>query len=275
MEVINQFVPEQDTVKHPVRYCYPDACDIMGFEEVLVEHTMDVYINEILTFRVVCSPDHLVELVLGRLYTEGLIKSADEVESIYICQFATRARVFLHDRKADTTRQNVEQVPSCCTGNKTLNSYFADDEPPAKVVPIHWKRSWIESLSKTFSQDTPLHSRTQGTHSCYLAQGDEILYRSEDLGRHNAFDKVVGQALLDEVDLTQSMIFTSGRIPVDMVQKAIRSHIPVLVTKAVPTNVTIEMAAAYDLTLICQARPDRFKVYNDPTASQDSQALRA
>lgn len=266
MELTDLFVPEEDTVKHPVRYCFPDAPDIMGFEEVLVEHTMDVYINEILTFRVVCSPDHLVELVLGRLYTEGLIKSADEVESIYVCQFGTRARVFLYDRVADTSRGNVEQVPSCCTGNKTLNSYFADEELPDKVVPIHWKRSWIESLARTFSEDTPLHARTQGTHSCYLALGDEILYRAEDLGRHNAFDKVVGEALLDEVDLTQAIVFSSGRIPVDMVQKAIRSHIPVLVTKAVPTNTTIEMAAAFDLTLICQARPDRFKVMNDPTA---------
>lgn len=265
MEITNLFTPEEDTVKHRVRYCYPDACDIMGFEEVLVEHTMDVYINEILTFRVVCSPDHLVELVLGRLYTEGLIKSAEEVESIYICQFATRARVFLRDRKADTSRDYVEQVPSCCTGNKTLNSYFAADEEPEKVVPITWKREQVEQLAREFAEDSPLHARTQGTHSCYLSLGDQILYRSEDLGRHNAFDKVVGEALLDDVDLTQAIIFTSGRIPVDMVQKAIRSHIPVLVTKAVPTNVTIQMAAAYDLTLICQARPDGFKVYNDPT----------
>ena len=269
MEIINQFTLDQDTVKHPVRYCYPDTCDIMGFEEVLVEHTIDVYINEQLTFRVVCSPDHLPELILGRLYTEGLIKSADEVESIYICQHATRARVFLYERVADMSRQNVEEVPSCCTGNKTFNSYFASDELPDKVIPIHWKRSWIESLARAFSQDTPLHSRTQGTHSCYLALGDEIVYRSEDLGRHNAFDKVIGQALLDEVDLTQAIIFTSGRIPVDMVQKAIRSHIPILVTKAVPTNVTIEMAAAFDLTLICQARPDCFKVYNDPATKDD------
>lgn len=264
MEITNLFTPDEDTVKHAVRYCYPDACDIMGFEEVLVEHTMDVYINEILTFRVVCSPDHLVELVLGRLYTEGLIKSAEEVDSIYICQFATRARVFLRDRKADTAREHVEQVPSCCTGNKTLNSYFAADEEPEKVVPIPWRREQVEHLAREFAEDSPLHARTQGTHSCYLSVDDQILYRSEDLGRHNAFDKVVGEALLDDVDLTRAIIFTSGRIPVDMVQKAIRSHIPVLVTKAVPTNVTIQMAAAYDLTLICQARPDGFKVYNDP-----------
>lgn len=266
MEITNLFIPDEDAVKFPVTYCLPDAPDTAGEEEILVEHTMDVYINEILTFRVVCSPDHLPELVLGRLYTEGIIKSADEVDSIYICQFATRARVFLCNKKAQLDRQNVEEIPSCCTGNRTLNSYFADDVPPSKVKPIPWKHEWINNLACEFAQDTPLHARTQGTHSCYLAIENEILFRCEDLGRHNAFDKVVGTALLNDVDLTGAIIFTSGRIPVDMVQKAIRGRIPILVTKAVPTNVTIQMAREFNLTLICQARPDRFKIYNDPLA---------
>lgn len=266
MEITNLFVPEEDAIKHTVMHCSPDAPDVMGFDEVLIEHTMDVYINEILTFRVVCSPDHLVELVLGRLYTEGIIKSADEVESIYICQFATRARVFLSNKNADLSRQNVEEVPSCCTGNKTLNSYFANEELPEKIKPIHWERQWIFALANAFAQDTPLHERTLGTHSCFLSVGGEILYRCEDLGRHNAFDKVVGAALLDDVELGQTIIYTSGRTPVDMVQKAIRSRIPVLVTKAVPTDATIRLAREFDLTLICQARPDRFKIYNRPDA---------
>lgn len=266
MEITNLFIPDEDAVKYPVTHCLPDAPDTEGVEEVLVEHTMDVYINEILTFRVVCSPDNLPELVLGRLYTEGIIKSVDDVDNVYICQFATRARVFLSNKKADLNRQNVEEVPSCCTGNRTLNSYFADDVPPEKIHPIPWKHEWVNSLACEFAQDTPLHARTQGTHSCYLAIEDKILYRCEDLGRHNAFDKVVGKALIDGIDLTQAIIFTSGRIPVDMVQKAIRGHIPILVTKAVPTNITIELAREYDLTLICQARPDRFKIYNDPQA---------
>lgn len=264
MEITNLFTPDEDAVKTLVVHCFPDAPNIMSAEEVLVEHTMDVYINEILTFRVVCSPDNLPELVLGRLYTEGIIHSADEVESIYICQFATRARVFLHDKKANFQHENVEEVPSCCTGNKTLNSYFADEEPPQKVAPIPWKHEWVNALACEFAQDTPLHARTQGTHSCYLALEDEVMFRCEDLGRHNAFDKVVGKALLAGVDLSQAIVFTSGRIPVDMVQKAIRAGVPILVTKAVPTNVTIQMAKEFDLTLICQARPDSFKIYNDP-----------
>ena len=264
MEIVNLYQADEELLKHPVRLCTQDACDVMAFEEVQVEHTMEVFVNELHTFTIVCSPDHLVELVLGRLLTQGLISDADEVESIYICQHATRARVFLSGRSADFGRQHVESVPSCCTGNRTLNSYFEGAEPPSKVTPIPWSRRWILTLARIFAQDTPLHRRTMGTHSCYLSVDEELLYCCEDLGRHNAFDKVVGAALLDEVDLSQAVVYTSGRIPVDMVMKAIRSRVPVLVTKAVPTDATIQLAREFDLTLICQARPDSFKVFWDP-----------
>lgn len=264
MDITDLSQPDEDAAKHAVLYCEPDAADLLAFEEVQVEHTIDVYLNEVLTFRIVCSPAQLVELVLGRLYTEGIVASPEEIERIYICQHATRARVYLTAAHADFSRRGVEQVPSCCTGNKTLNSYFANGEPPTKVTPIHWERSWVFSLARAFAQDSPMHRRTSGAHSCYLAQGEQILYCCEDLGRHNAFDKVVGAALLDEVDLRQCIVYTSGRIPVDMVQKAIRAQVPILVTKAVPTDVTIQLAQEFDLTLICQARPDSMRVYNDP-----------
>ncbi|MDD6767809.1 MAG: formate dehydrogenase accessory sulfurtransferase FdhD [Coriobacteriaceae bacterium] len=264
MEISNLFTPDDELLKHSVRLCTPAEPDVVAFEEVQVEHSMEVFVNEIPTFTIVCSPDRLPELVLGRLCTQGIVRDAEEVESIYICQHATRARVFLRDRQAQLQRRHVEAVPSCCTGNRTLNSYFEADEPPAKVVPIPWDRRWIFSLARSFALDTPLHRRTMGTHSCYLAIGEQILYCCEDLGRHNAFDKVVGEALLDEVDLSQAIVYTSGRIPVDMVMKAIRARIPILVTKAVPTDATIELAREFDLTLICQARPDSFKVFNDP-----------
>lgn len=91
-----------------------------------------------------------------------------------------------------------------------------------------------------------------------------MLYCCEDLGRHNAFDKVVGCALRDGVDLAHCTIFTSGRIPTDMVVKAIRAGIPTLISKAVPTDLTVDMARRYRLTLICSAHSDSLKVFSDP-----------
>ena len=68
------------------------------------------------------------------------------------------------------------------------------------------------------------------------------------------------------VDLSPCIVFTSGRVPIDMVAKAIRARIPILVSKAVPTDKTIQIARDHDLTLICSAHPDAIRVFNDPAA---------
>lgn len=232
--------------------------------ELQVENFVRVYINGEPTMNLTCSPDHIVELVLGRLYTEGMISGPDEVEEINLCEYSTRAMVYLHDREAKRSNKHVDTVPSCCTFNRNLNDYFNLDEEVQPVKPIAWRPEWVFEMAKTFEADTPLHKRTYGTHSCYLAKDEQVLYVCEDLGRHNAFDKVVGCALRDGVDLTQCMIFTSGRIPTDMVMKAIRAGIPMLISKAVPTDLTIDLARQYQLTLVCSAHSDALNVFNDP-----------
>ena len=265
MEIIDRHI--QDEVVAPYAALRVGAAGEESPEDcaVLVEHDLDVYVNEVLTMRIVCTPNHLVDLVVGRLFTEGIVSGTGEIESVYLCEYGTRARVTLVRREADFARgAQVETVPSCCTGNRTYNHYFDEGVPPEPVKPIRWERSWVFAAAAAFAQDSPLHRRTFGTHSCYLVVEGVIVCCREDLGRHNAFDKVLGFALCEGIDLRRALVFSSGRLPVDMVMKAIRAGVPVLATKAVPTDATIELARRYDLTLICNARPDSMRVYHDP-----------
>jgi FdhD protein len=230
-------------------------------EPVLVEHLMDVYVNEQLTMKLICIPEDLTELVLGRLLTEGIIANIDEVESIYICEYGKRARVILKDAEANPTEDYIEATPSCCTGNHILNDYFLNHREVFPVTPIPWKKDWVFDLADRFSDGMPLHSKTWATHSCFLAMHGELLFQCEDIGRHNALDKAIGYALRHQIDLTQCMVYSSGRIPTDMVMKAIRAGIPLLASKASLTREAIQLAAEYQLTLVCAARRDRMKLY--------------
>lgn len=239
-------------------------------EPVLVENAVQaesllaVYVNDILTMQLGCSPSHLVELVVGRLFTEGIIAHVDEIDTMSVCESSMRADVYLRDREADLTRPAEHIVATCCTNNITLNEYFSEHSELKPVQPIPWNPQWIFSVADEFAQDKTAHARTQGSHSAYLAKRENILYVREDIGRHNAFDKAIGSALLDGVDLSQCLLYTSGRVPTDMVTKAIRARLPLLVSKKVATDKTVEMARSLNLTLICNAMPGSFDVLCDP-----------
>lgn len=226
---------------------------------VVREHFMDVYINEQLAVKLVCTPANLVELVMGRMVSEGYIDREDDVESIYICNYGSKARVFLKHKTE--LLEAEENEPTCCTGNQVLLSTAGRELK--RLLRADWKSEWIFGLAEEFASGSRIHRATQGTHSCYLSVGGKIEYASEDIGRHNAMDKVIGYVVMHGIDREKCILYTTGRVPTDMVKKVIASRIPVLVSKAVPTDAAIEMAHRYNLTLICKAWPDRYEIFND------------
>lgn len=233
----------------------------MADDEVPVEHVLDVAIEGLGTVSFACTPDHLVELVVGHLLTEGLIASIDDIEDMKVSCDASSIAVRLGKRLRVV--DGLSKVVTTCSSKTTCRGTEAR---PAlrKLDPVPWDPRQVFRMSADFAADTPIHRATFGAHSCRIAFGGKQLCCCEDLGRHNAFDKAVGLAALSGADLSKATAFTSGRAPVDMVEKAIRARIPILVSKAVPTDRTVELARKYDLTLVCSARPDSMKVFSDP-----------
>lgn len=244
MQIMDQFgaAPGAESVRMPD-----------GTERTLAaEHAAAILVNEQPAFRVVCTPELLPQLALGRLLTEGWINSADEVERVAVCAQGLIISVQLCHPLA-AAEQAGQEVPSCCTDNLTLASPVR--LPPLAPVPQREiPAAWVDALADAMGQGLPLYRATHAVHSCLLLRAGRILYRCEDLGRHNALDKAVGCALTEGVPLAECVLFTSGRVPVDMVRKAIRAGVPALVSKSMPTVQSLELAEEYGLKLFIRQK---------------------
>ena len=230
-------------------------------DDLVAEHTMEIYLNDTPAYEVVCSPTDLPELVLGRLLSDGVIQGTADVELLYLCENGLRAKVYLPNWEPATNQPAVEQVSTCCTGNRTIADLFRNQTPPRHLRPIAYEQRWIFRLAEAMKEDMPLYAATHGTHSCLLMHKGEILRRAEDIGRHNALDKVLGWALMQGIPLEECIVYTSGRIPVDMVMKVIRAGVPVLASKAMPTRESVLLAEEFGLSLIGAARKDSMVVF--------------
>lgn len=260
MHILDKSTSMENCILQKTMAYQPDGTVLPSESRIVTEHSVQVFLNEQLVLRLVCTPGFLGEMVVGRLLTEGYVLSAEDIEQLYICESGHTVKVYVSRLQGLglTTKQPVE--PTCCTDNRVFLANQNDRMLPFGTKAI-WKPEWVFALTKAFCEDSKLHKTTFGTHSCYLAVAGEVLFTSEDISRHNALDKAVGYAALHHIAPSECMLFTTGRVPVDMVRKAITAGIPVLVTKAVPTREAVEVAKEYGLTLICKAWPDRFEVF--------------
>ena len=265
MKVIGTVEMNDRPATYPVRRYDREGCFQDADASIPEETLLSVYVNDIRTMQLGCSANRLVELVVGRLFSEGLIASVGEIDAISVCENAMRADVSMTDRGADLSAEANAAVPTCCTNNRVLNNYFVRPEKMEAVTPIQWSPDQVFAMADAFARDYESQGRMLGTHSAYLWKGSELQGRFEDIGRHNALDKAIGFALVEDIDLSRCALFTSGRVPTDMVAKAVRSHVPLLISKAYPTDKTIEAARRYRLTLICGVSCDSMEVFNDPS----------
>ena len=120
----------------------------------------------------------------------------------------------------------------------------------------------ISENMKSFNRESALFKKTGGVHSCALYFEGKNLIMKEDIGRHNAFDKVIGEALQSGINFDDKLMFTTGRVSSDIMIKAIRAGIPLLVSHSAPTNTAINLAVAANIALAGFVRGDRMNVYS-------------
>lgn len=122
----------------------------------------------------------------------------------------------------------------------------------------------ILTLVAELHQRSELYAATRGCHNSSLCTPDEMLLFREDIGRHNAIDMLCGECFLDNVSVDDKLIVTTGRVASEILLKVVRIGVPVLISTAVATSFTVELARQTGVTLVGNVRDGRFWVYNDP-----------
>ena len=205
-----------------------------------------------------CSPVSLDFLVAGLLFSEGLIKSKGDIESLVIDEQRAFAEVITRSR---IEPQDCPLKPLIASaGVKGMSRYN-----PAAVLPVNSNirvtPAQVISLIKAFLGSSAVYDATHGTHAAALARPEGIVIFHEDIGRHNALDKVFGQALMQGLPLGDAIIITSGRISSEILLKVAKRAVPVLISKASPTDLGASLANRMNITLIRATTGGEINIY--------------
>lgn len=214
-------------------------------DPVLVEHRLDIYVNGTPAASLACSPDHLAQLAVGHLGAQGLIEDAGVIDSVEI--------------SPDCARADIRLIPGKSLLIPADAASLRNGPPLCGFLP---KPEEIRAQAQALYDGAGLFQKTGAAHSSSLAIGGEVRFSFADVSRHNTVDKLVGQALMDGLDLSRAVLMTSGRIPLDMMEKIVRCGIPVVCSRSAPTSAALDLARRRNAALIGFVREGRMNVYS-------------
>ncbi|MGH9124838.1 MAG: formate dehydrogenase accessory sulfurtransferase FdhD [Acidimicrobiales bacterium] len=221
------------------------------------------------------TPGHDFELAVGFLFTEGIVRSRHDVAAVRYCDLPEGGEQRLNIVTVDLTRPLADNrgtrsfaVNASCgiCGKASLDEVQTACGVVAAGTahfPIPW--SQIVELPDRLRADQPLFDRTGGLHGAAVHGPDGELVVREDVGRHNAVDKLVGHALLaGRVPLRDEVLVVSGRVSFEIVQKAAMAGLPMIVAVSAPSSLAVQAAERLGVTLAAFVRGQRFNIYSHP-----------
>ncbi len=234
------------------------------------ERPMTVFVNGQEVATLMASPHAPLSLALGFLANEGWIDSLEEVAAHRVCPQGDCVDLWLTHPVPGPIRR---VFTSGCVGGQTLNRPDQAGVQPlpdiAPIAPGHLF-AWFREMQRP--ERVPLYHRGRGVHAAGLVRDGRLLLVAEDVGRHNALDRLRGLALLQGVDTRGCVLVTSGRISAEMALKAVRMGCPVAASRTGATGMAVELARRWGLTLVVYVRGERFWIYTHPQRLRGSEA---
>ncbi len=224
-------------------------------QNVITECSIELRVNHDPWLTLICTPTYLETLAIGFLWNENIIDNLREINSINLSEDITSIDIVLShpvQKPNSFHRTSTGISPLLKNQVKSLN----------KMESIQGDK--IIALYQEFSSLQTLHQSVGGFHSAALSDGEEIKLAVEDVGRHNCIDKISGLFLQSQDAFTPKLLLLSGRISSEMIHKALRLQVPIIVSRTSPTYSAMTIAEAQQISLIGYLRNDNFTVYSHP-----------
>lgn len=224
-------------------------------EPLVTERFLSIQVNGRRLVRLASSPAAGRELAVGYLISEGLLKAPDDLVS-------------LEERERDLIDIGLNREIAEPTDNGLVNTCIGrgagqhQDLQPVGHSGVPYTPEILLKLIGDLDALSYTFKKTGGVHSAGLGSIQGLLVRCEDIGRHNAVDKVFGYAFLNRIPLHDKCLVLSGRIAFEILVKAVRNGIPMILSRSAPTLMTVDAARKLGVTIVGFARGDRFNVYS-------------
>ena len=228
---------------------------------VIKEDKIEFFLNEKKFLSVMSIALHQDAHIIGFLLSEAVINSIDDVESVKISDDGLKVEVIANVSEEGYANLFKEKTltSGCCigvTGNaeKVFDCAFVNSD--YKIASKD-----ILANMRLFNTSSKLFDNTGCVHKAELVLEDGTIYVAEDIGRHNAIDKVIGLASINKKDVKRSVLYATGRLSMEMVVKCVMHKIPIVVSKAAVTFQGIKSANEHGITLVGFARGNKMNVY--------------
>ncbi len=236
-----------------------------GTHEVIEEVPEALFVNGRHAMTAMMSPTGLEDFVTGYLFTEQIIKSADEIESIRI----EKNRISVITKNLFKVLGPKKTILSGCGGAAS----FIDTEKLPRITSDLSVTPDLLSATTREVLESELHTITGGIHVVGLASKDGIITRSEDIGRHNALDRVIGYGLKNKIDLSKTFAICSGRVSSEMVRKCLIANIPVMISRGATTTLAVTIAEQTGVCIVGFVRSAKMIIYTHPERVQGAPSL--
>lgn len=255
---------EARDVSEPSKRAERVRCELKPPRAMPSERPITIHLNDVEVATTQASPGDLEELAVGFLVAEGFL--ADRESLVGVDTDVKRGLVWVtsSEEVPDDLASRTRYITSGCGKGVTFASlgHTRGLDPVASGVTVNANE--LYALIGDMAREATSYRDTGGTHACGLARGTQLLIVREDVGRHNALDKLLGRAWLDRIDTSDTILLSTGRISYEMAVKAAKARVPVVVSRSAVTDLAAEVANSLNITLAGYARGGHLAVYTHP-----------